>query len=199
MAFSGIEPLVDHLDRFVGLSEKEKAFIREQLPVKTYTKGQVLLEEGEVSTEFFYNLEGCVRLYYDVKGEDRSAFFYTEGQFISSYASFTRQEPSRHSLQAIEESQLAVISQESAALMLQFSPRFEALARMMMEEEMIVYQEMIASFITLSPAERYQAFLKNHPGLMQRMPQRYIASYLGVNPESLSRIKKRIIERERKS
>lgn len=88
---------------------------------------------------------------------------------------------------------------ESAQKLLEFSPQFDFLARVIMEEELIIYQKMVAAFITLNPEQRYLKFLEEKGDLFQRMPQHYIASYLGVSAESLSRIRKRVLEKSQKN
>ncbi len=135
-------------------------------------------------------------MYYSVDGEEKTTFFYTENQFVSSYESFTRQKPSSHSLECVEDCELVIISQEGAMKLLEHSKNFDTLARIVMEDELAIYQNIVASFVTLSPEERYQDLLRNRPDLIQRIPQYQLATYLGVNAESLSRIKKRIAGKE---
>lgn len=187
-----INKLIDHLERSVALCEEEKEVIRREVIVQDIEKNQVLLAEGEVSRAFYFVIKGCIRLYYNVGIEEKTAFFYLEDMFVSSYESFTRQIPARHNFQAIEDSVLAVISIEVAAKLLEASPKFEFLARIMMEEELIVYQEIISSFVTLQPEQRYLRLLESFPELFQRIPLHQIATYIGVTPETLSRIRKRI-------
>ena len=158
-----LQPFLDYLNQFLVLDEKETNFLKQVVNYREFPKGSVLLHSGELSQAFYFNLEGCVRLYYEVEGEEKTAFFYTEHQFISSYESFTRQLPSRHSLQCIENSTLVEIGMEAAANLLAFSPKFEALARVMMEEELIIYQDIISSFITLKPEERYLKLSQENP------------------------------------
>ena len=136
-------------------------------------------------------------MFYTVNGSERTAFFYTENLFVSSYQSFTKQVPAQHSFQCVEDSELVVITHERAYEMLQRYPKFEILARIMMEEELILYQDIIATFITMSPEERYLNLLNTQPGLLQRIPQYHLATYIGVSPETLSRIRKRVV-REKK-
>ncbi len=135
-------------------------------------------------------------MYYIVDGEEKTTFFYTENQFVSSYESYTKQIPASHSLECVADCELIIITQEGAMKLLSHSKNFDSLARTIMEDELAIYQKIVASFITLSPEERYQELIKNSPELVQRIPQYQLATYLGVNAESLSRIKKRIAEKE---
>ena len=112
--------------------------------------------------------------------------------FVSSYESFTKQIPSKHNLQTIEESIIAIISFEIAYKLLELFPKFDFLARIMMEEELIVCQEIISSFVTKNAENRYLKLLEENNNLLQRIPQHQLATFIGITPETLSRIRKRI-------
>ena len=187
-----IDYLINHLNQLTPLTKEEKHYLRLHVPVQTFQKKELLLTEGAVSKAFYFVISGCVRWYYLIKGEEKTAFFYTENTFISSYESFTKQTPANHYLQAIETTQVATIYYETAYKILALFPKFEFLSRALMEEELIIYQDIIASFVAFNPEQRYLNFLKKHPKLLQRIPQYYIATYLGVTPETLSRIRRRV-------
>ena len=186
-----LQYFIQHLQQFVSLNDMDIQFIKQIIPVQSFHKRELLLAEGEISKAFYFNLSGFVRLFYINKGEEKTAYFYPEKTFISAYASFTQQIPSQLNLQATESTTLAIISLEASRQLLAYSPKFEILARVAMEEELINHQEIIASLLTLNPEERYFHLLDKNPAIFQRVPQRQIASYIGVTAESLSRIKKR--------
>ena len=186
---------ITHLNQRLPLSSQEEEKIKETLNVRRYTKGEFLLLEGGIAKSFYFNLSGFVRLFYTREGEERTAYFYPEKTFISPYESFVHQQPSTFSLQATEDTDVVEISLEASVELLAFSPKFEALARIAMEDELIAHQKMIAFLLTLSPEERYQQLLNEQPNIFQRIPQHYLASYIGVKPESLSRIKRRVLKR----
>lgn len=191
-----IEQFKQYMSQIVDLGDVELELIDRLLPVKKYKKGEFLLKEGEVSDTFFFNLKGFIRLFYVVDGEDRTAYFYPENCFVSAYMSFVKQVPSTFNLQATEDTTVVEISLEAIPQLLAGSAQFEALARIAMEDELINHQKMVAALLTLSPEERYYQLLEDEPEISQRVPQRQIASYIGVKPESLSRIKKRHWERK---
>lgn len=192
---TSITPLLTHLQQAAALSADEIQFLENEVTILHARKNDQLLEAGAVSSAFYFILEGCVRLYYTAEAEEKTAFFYTEGMFVSSYESFTKQVPAKHNLQCVEDCSLAVFTTESAMRLLQYSPRFELLARIAMEEELSIYQEIISSFVTLNAEQRYIRLLETNPALLQRIPQHQIATYLGVTAETLSRIRKRITGR----
>lgn len=187
-----MEGLIQHLEKYTPLSQEEKDYLIQNVPVKTLQKNEFLLKEGEISNAFFFILKGSVRLFYNVGIEEKTAFFYFENMFASSYESFTKRVPSKHNLQTIEPTDVAVISHEAANDLLSHSPKFELLARIMMEEELIVCQEIISGFITQNAEQRYAKLLSSNSQLIQRVPQYLLATYLGVTPETLSRIRSRM-------
>lgn len=190
-----INHLINHLHQLAPLTEVEKEFLRTHVPIQTFQKKELLLTEGAISKAFYFVISGCVRWYYLTETEEKTAFFYTENTFISSYESFTKQKPANHYLQAIETTHVATIYYETAYKILELFPKFEFLSRALMEEELIIYQDIVASFVAYNPAQRYLNFLEKQPDLLQRIPQHYIATYLGVTPETLSRIRRRVATR----
>ncbi|WP_281350274.1 Crp/Fnr family transcriptional regulator [Maribellus comscasis] len=158
-----------------------------------YKKNEMIFCEGKISHDIYFVIKGCVRFFYNVHGKDRTAFFYTEGQFICAGESYTFQVPAKENFQAIEETTLMIFSRKNTDKLLKISPKFELIARIATENELISCQKIIASFVTQSAEERYKELLNNNGKLFQRVPQQYIASFLGVSPETLCRIKKRVL------
>lgn len=189
-----IEQFIEYMDTREPLSNEEAEFIRAHMPVVTYKRGEYLLREGEVSDRFFFMLDGFVRLYYNVDGEDVTAYFYPEGVFVSAYESYLRGTPAVQNFQAVEDTVVGVITKEAADNALQCFPNMMRVAIAAMEEELVHYQRIIASLLTQIPEQRYLKLLNEHGDYFNRIPQRHIASYIGVKPESLSRIKKRVQE-----
>lgn len=187
-----IENLASYIENYIRLEKEELEFINEHIPVQSFKKGTLLLEQGKISDASYFNLKGCVRMFYTVEGEEKTAFFYTENQFITSFESFTKRVPAKHSFQCLEDSMLAIIPYEMEKELLERFPSLESFARLAMEEELSIYQEIVASFIISSPEQRYQNLIKSRPQLVNRIPQRYLAGFLGIKAESLSRIRKRI-------
>ena len=187
-----IKGLIQFFEQHVELNKEETQYMMDSIPVQEIGKNTLLLAAGEISKSFYFILNGSVRMYYDVDGVEKTAFFYFENSFVSSYESFTRQVPAKHNLQTLENTTVAVISSEVAMQLVDRFPKFEFLARIMMEEELIVYQEIISSFITLNAEQRYLKLLNEQHPILQRIPQHQLATYLGVTAETLSRIRKRI-------
>lgn len=187
--------LIEYISKFIQLNKEEIKAISSQIHIRNYKSGDILLIEGNVSKVSYFNLKGCVRLYYLVDGEDKTTFFYSENRFISSMRSFTRKIPSNHNLECIEDCVLAVIPYKVERELLMKFPKLEKFARLSLEQELANYQEILSSYIISNPEQRYRNLLKNHPELLQRVPLYHLASYIGVKAESLSRIRKRISQK----
>lgn len=179
-----------HLAKIVN--EEEMTAIVDLFPIRTFKKGTVLLRAGQVANETYYVHKGLVRQYYLIDGDEKNTFFYTEGHSVSSMTSLTSRQPAKHFLACLEESTLSVIERDKETELYRRFPRFENMCRASTEEELGNYQDMLATYITSSPEERYFNLIESRPELLDRVPQYQLASFLGVKPETLSRIRKRI-------
>lgn len=155
----------------------------------------MLLQAGAVAKDSYYCIAGCVRLYYLVDGEERTTAFYTEGQSIASLHSFINQVPANHYLGCVEDCTLAVWAYTAEKELYRRHPRLESFCRIAVENDFGRHQEQLAAFIIRTPEERYADLQETRPDLLQRVPQYLLAGYLGVTPESLSRIRKRMVRK----
>lgn len=185
----------DMVDNCIPLSLAEKETIAELMMIRSFRKGTIILREGQISTNCYTILDGCIRQYYLIDGVERTTFFYTEGQTIYTQRGGDKKTPSKHYLACVEDTTITLMTQEDENELFRRFPRFERLSRLALEEELGNYQEMLAAFMTSSPEERYLRLLNNRPELLNRVPHYHLASYLGVKPESLSRIRKRIMQK----
>ena len=189
------EQLLDCVDNCIPMTPAEMETINELITIRVFKKGTLILREGQISTNCYSILTGCVRQYYIKDGEEKTTFFYTEGQTIYAMRGMSKNMPAKHYLACVEDTALTIMTQENETEMFRRFPRFETLSRKALEEELGRYQQMLANYITKSPEERYLNLLENRPQLLDRVPQYQLASYLGVKPESLSRIRKRIMRK----
>ncbi|MBZ0205880.1 MAG: Crp/Fnr family transcriptional regulator [Flavobacteriales bacterium] len=178
------------------LSEEEARDMDRLVPIRTFKKGTVLLKAGQVATDSYFLVKGCVHMYYDVDGDLRTTEFYTEGQAVASLYSFINQVPANHYLACVEDCTLVVWSYAAERELFGKYPKLESGCRVSVESDFGEHQEKLAAFITKTPEQRYMDLMENRPELLQRVPQYLLASYLGVTPESLSRIRKRIFAKE---
>jgi CRP-like cAMP-binding protein len=187
--------LLQFVSKFEALTEADRQAIVAHIVVQTFKKGTILLHEGEISTQCFFVLKGCIRQYTVSDGEEKSIAFFTEEQAAVSFTSYTQQVPCNHYFACVEDCVVIVGDPQTEAEMRAQLPVLAEITRMMMEQDFGKTQMEFATFITSSPEERYRHLLQTRPALLQRVPQHQIASYLGVTPESLSRIRKRIAQR----
>ncbi|MFT6138021.1 MAG: CRP-like cAMP-binding protein [Ulvibacter sp.] len=190
-----MERLLENIRLYAPLTEQEVQLLRNTVDKKIYNKNDLVFSEGNISDEIYFVTKGCVRLYYNVDGTDKTAFFYTEGQFICAGESFTFNVPASENYQAVEETEIYIFTKSKIEVLLKEVPKFEIIARIATENELITCQRVIASFVTKSAEERYIDLLNTQRELFQRVPQQYIASFLGVSPETLSRIKTRVFKK----
>ena len=190
-----MQRLIESIKLYVSLNTNEIALLENSIEKKIYKKQENIFTQGKISDRIYFITKGCVRLFYNVDGNDKTAFFYTEGQFICAGESFTFNVPAVENYQAVEQTEVYEFTKSKIEALLIKMPKMEVIARIATENELITCQKMIASFVTKSAEERYIDLLNTQGELFQRVPQQHIASFLGVSPETLSRIKKRVYEK----
>jgi CRP-like cAMP-binding protein len=186
--------LSKYMSNFTSLSEDEQLAIFESLRIDEYKKGKYLLRQGELSAiKCYFVLMGCVRQFFiDDSGKEVTSNFFTEEQAIPIINEQTKSDLSKYSLVCVEDSILVVGDFDSEKITFNKYPQLEVMIRKMMEINLGEIQEQFGAFINSSPEERYESILRKRPQLVDRVPQHQLASFLGITPESLSRIKKRI-------
>lgn len=186
--------LLKYMSDFTLLSEEEQRAISESLRIDEYKKGKCLLRQGEVSAiKCYFVLKGCVRQFFiDESGKEVTSNFFTEEQAIPIINEQTQRDVSKYSFMCVEDCLLVVGDADSEKMMYHNYPQLETMVRKMMEINIDEMQEQFGEFINSTPEERYTSVLRKRPHLIDRIPQHQLASYLGITPESLSRIKKRM-------
>ncbi|MEM9672131.1 MAG: Crp/Fnr family transcriptional regulator [Cyclobacteriaceae bacterium] len=181
-----------YVSQLAPLTPAELTFLEEQCVYREVPKKFALVSEGKVAQEIYFINKGCLRLFYPKEGEEITAFIFLENLFATSLESLLQQVPSQQCLETLEDSELLVISHENLMKAYNYSVNFQIMARRVAEQRFINAQRILSSYILDSPEERYQKLLAAQPEWFQRVPQHYIASFLGITPVSLSRIRKRI-------
>lgn len=175
---------------FMDFSDEELEEIWSFFHFKKLKKGEYFYKPGEIATEIGFVLKGVFRIYYLVEGKESTRFLGCENIFMSSVPSFTTQTPCIEYVEALENMELLVISFQDLNKMYELSPKWDRLVRYLAEFSYNEQQTRIYSLIALTAQERYKQLAKARPDFIQRIPQYIIANYLGISPETLSRIRK---------
>ncbi len=184
--------LVEMLSQITPLTEEEQLDIQNSFPIQTCDKGTYLLKEGQIARDAYFVITGCVREYRLLDGEEKTTEFYTENQSIANFSSMLNQSPSVINYVCAEETTLTILNADLEKKLYSKHPRFESFCRDGVEQMMGQKQQQLAEYITLKPEQRYQKLQDERPDLINRVPQYHIASYLGIKPETLSRIRARL-------
>ncbi|MCU0434260.1 MAG: Crp/Fnr family transcriptional regulator [Bacteroidia bacterium] len=181
-----------HFSKYGPLSHDEKAAIHESMLVKEFPRGYMLATQGEIMRDTYFVLSGLVRQYHLNNGEELTTAFFTEDQWIISPGDSAVPVASAYFLVCAEPTLLVAGNEKAAMQLFEKFPRFEAVARAILQDAFIAQQRTHNEWIAQTPEQRYHTLMQQRPAILQRVPQYHIASYIGVKPESLSRIRKRI-------
>jgi CRP-like cAMP-binding protein len=187
-----IDILLNYISHIEPLTDEESKAIRDITVMKTYPKGTTLLKEGEISKECYFILSGLIREFHIREGEEITTNFYNEEQWVLSATSFISGTPANHYFTTLEETTVVVGGEEKENQLYESFPRFAEISKTIMEKGFAEQQNRLSLFLTSSPEQRYLSLMESHAHLLQRVPQYQLASYIGVKPESLSRIRKRL-------
>lgn len=184
--------LLNTIRSFIPLSSQDEGIVRTLFHKKVFKKGDHLLQAGSICRYIIFIETGLVRYYINSDGEEHTNYFNREGEFVCDYMSFLPQVPSYVNIQALEDTTIFVISFTDIQQFYKEVEHGERFGRMGIEQVFVNVINQIKSLYTDPPEVRYSQFLSNFPDIGQRIPQYYIASYVGIKPQSLSRIRKRI-------
>ncbi|WP_421797678.1 Crp/Fnr family transcriptional regulator [Haliscomenobacter sp.] len=187
--------LITSLQQYIPLSDRDQQLIIACLRERKVKKGQFLVHEGAVSRCTNFVNEGSVRTYFiDLNGQEHIVQFAIEGWWISDLNSFILQVPATFNVQAIEDSVILELPFESLELLYEQIPKLERYFRIVTQRAFVAFQQRVVQNISMTAEDRYLAFQQKYPKIELRIPQRLVASYLGISAEFLSKIKKRLKE-----
>lgn len=187
--------LFSFISKYVSLTEEEKNAIVSLDIFRSVKKGTTLLEEGQKTNNSYFVLKGCFRVYYIIDGEEKTTAFYTEMEGLTPLCVKSNL-PSEYYISCLEDTILIVSNADMEVEINSKFPKFETMCRVLSEERLAKQQIDFDAFKTSSPEQRYLNLVQNRPDLIQRVPQHQLASYLGIKPQSLSRLRARIFEKK---
>lgn len=187
---SQIQPLLDYFHQLIPLNNMEKQRVIDLFKPRLYRKRQYVLQEGDVCQQFNFIVRGCLRMYkVDDKGNIHILQFAVENWWISDIGSFHERKPSELNIDALEDTMVLQISHENLLLLYTETPKFDRIFRVLIENSFVSLQKRLLQNISSTADERYLAFIQNYDHLTLRLPQTQIASFLGITPEFLSRLR----------
>ncbi|NCT94732.1 MAG: Crp/Fnr family transcriptional regulator [Chitinophagaceae bacterium] len=188
--------LFNFIAKYISLTADEKNALLELDLFRTIKKGTVLLKEGQLTKDSFFVLKGCIRTYYLIDGEEKTTAFYTEMDVLTPHC-VINQTPSDYYISCVADSILSVSNADMEVEVNRKFPKFDIMCRKLSEELLAKQRIDFDAYKTSSPEQRYMNLLENRPDLVQRVPQHQLASYLGIKPQSLSRLRARMLVKKR--
>nr|MBU3857701.1 Crp/Fnr family transcriptional regulator [Flavobacterium sp. MC2016-06] len=185
-----MENIVRHFDKYLSLDEKEKDALLSRLVERKIKRRQFILQENDTCKYFTYVVEGCFKMYgVDKTGKEHNLLFATENDWVADIDSLHKEKPSKLYIEAIEPSTILQISKGDLWYLYTNYPKFDRNFRVIIEDKYIELQNRLLQTFSSTAYERYEFFLEQYPKLSKRLPSTQIASYLGVTPEFLSKIR----------
>ena len=187
--------ILNLMRQITGFSDAELELVMKYFEHKNIKKKTILLKAGDTAQELYFIVSGCMRLFYEKDGADISAYFFTDMMFAGAYDSFASRQPSRHSIETSEDCQILTISYKGWQQLFIELPKMSGFVLKIIEDRFISLHKLYTSLILDTPEERFINLQNERPDILQRIPQHQIATFLGVTPVSLSRIRNRLTKK----
>jgi CRP-like cAMP-binding protein len=187
--------ILKNISRFITLTPEEEQYFISLLKIKKLKKKQFLLQEGDINRYDYFVNKGCLRTYtIDEKGQEHIVQFSIEDWWTGDMYSFLTQTPAKYTIDALEDSELLCLERNALEDLYVKVPKFEKFFRLLLQNAFISLQERVIANLSKTADERYCTFIDKYPLMEKRLPLKQIASYLGITPESLSRIRSNYIK-----
>ena len=191
-----MDQLRKSIEYIISITDSEFEHFQKFVQIKTFKRKELLLKSGDVCKSAFFVLEGCMRYFYLKDGEEITGQFFFENSWYTDYASFISKRPSNQNIQALEKTTVVVLPKVEMDKIFVEIPKFEKFGRLMAENAFLGLRDKTELHTNLSAEERYVSIITNRPKVIERIPQHYIASYLGIRAPSLSRIRQRLLNND---
>lgn len=187
--------ILQNIARYINLTAEEKQYFTSLLQTKELKKKQLLLENGEICKYSAFTVSGCLRGYtVDENGLEHVLNFAPPGWWMADMYSLISQKPGTLNIEAIEKTDMLLLSKAKQDLLYQEVPKFERFFRIITENSLVAYQQRLMDNLSLPAEDRYNNFCKRYPTLIHTLPKKDIATYIGVTPEFLSRMLARLLK-----
>jgi CRP-like cAMP-binding protein len=186
-----MQALIDHFQKFLPLNDEEKELITARASHRKIKRRQMILQEGFTCKQYSFVMQGCFRMYgMDDKGTGHNVQFAAENDWIADIGSFHAGKPSGFFIEAIEPSEIIQIEQQDLYFLYLNVPKLDRIFKVIIENKFVELQNRVLQNISSTAQQRYLNFLEQYPHLANRLPNTQIASYLGITPEFLSKVRK---------
>lgn len=185
--------LIQFIKQLVSFTDEEIQDIQHLFVEKNLKKGEFWVKEGEFNSDILFLNKGMLRSYFVKREVEKTFDLVIENQILTATESYVSGLPSTDFIQAVEDTYLSVITKDNLEILYSKSFKWERVGRIIIEYYTIEKEIRIRSFISETAQERYERLTKDQPELMQRTPQIYLANFLGITPQSLSRLRRKII------
>jgi len=192
-------PLRTYISNFINITDEAWSLHRQALTVKNLRRGDFLLREGSVCDHVSFINRGSFRIYTIIDGQEVTNYFFFENSYVTDYESFLTRKTSSDNIVALEDSEILQLNYDSVQMLYEKVPAWQKFGRLMAEHVYIQAVERTKSLQYNSSEALYLKIMEEQPQIIERVPQQYIASYMGIQPESLSRIRKRLMTEVKKS
>ncbi len=187
---NAVKPFLDYVRKFIEISDDEfQQYLYPYIIIRKYAKKQIITEAGQIENYFNFIIKGLARKYYKKGKEEINTQISFEGHIMHSQESFHSRTSSEYFIEAIEPTTLVSITYDNLEKIYARSPKMEHLARLIITYTMVVKDRWQMQLVKHTPRERFIHFVNRNPELLQRVPQKYLASYLNIKPETFSRFK----------
>jgi CRP-like cAMP-binding protein len=184
------QPLIEYFDNYLPLDEEERKLLETRVTQRKIKRRQMILQEGVVCRHYSFVVEGCMKMYgVDNKGVEHNIQFAAEKDWIADIGSFHSDKPGKLFIEAIEPSVILQIEKPDLYFLYRSISKLDRIFKVIIENKFVELQNRVLQNIGSTAQERYQAFLEQYPQLALRIPNTQIASYLGITPEFLSKIR----------
>ena len=192
-----MDKLISIINSVVQLSEKEWSLIKNSINLIHLNKGDLFVGNATICNKMGFVQKGIARVYYIAEGKEYTSYFNTQerNQIICAFSSFISRKPSYEIIQAITDCEIFIISYEALQNLYETSASFQKLGRLTVEQNYVASIRRIYDYQHKSARDRYIDLLKKYHSSVNFIPQHYIASYLGITPESLSRLRKQLVSK----
>lgn len=188
--------LLDNINKIITLTPEEEQLILSQVEVKPYKSKSLLLKANEISRNTYFIQSGVVRSF-NINNHiiEHVLHFACEGWWIGDMYSYITEKPGNLFIEVIEDAEIVIISKEKHQILYREIPKLERYFRILAENSLVAHQERLMDNLSLTAEERFEKFCSKYPTLVQRVPQKQIASYIGVTPEFFSKMKARLLKK----